>query len=206
MAHRLYDQGERNAPSIRAVACRKGCDYCCYAFTSVLAPEAFLLAEKLQQRSGGEGFKQRGQPLRRLDQKARGGDIRLPCPLLEEHLCSLHAERPLSCRKHASFTAHACHDAFDGKPTQVPVNAAYLTIGTTCSVTLRAALRSLGRPVALYELSEAVATILDTPDALARWTGGEDILAGVQTDTSTPPHLQSAVAGLAETMTALGGN
>lgn len=200
LAHRLYDQGERNAPAARPLACRAGCDSCCHAFVSVLAPEAFLIAETLKQRSGSpsaDDFKLRARSLRGRNQLARASGEKSPCAALEQHLCSVHAKRPLACRKHNSFSLEACLAAFDGKNVPIPSHGAHLTLGTTCSVAFRAGLKSLGLSFQLYELSDAVSTILDTDDALARWSGGEDVLAGVQTDTSTPLHLSRAIAGLA---------
>jgi hypothetical protein len=40
LAHRIYDVGERNAPSSIPLNCKAGCDFCCHAFVSLLAPEA----------------------------------------------------------------------------------------------------------------------------------------------------------------------
>ena len=202
LAHRLYDAGEKNAPSSPPLSCKAGCDFCCHAFVSVLAPEALLLAERLKAaKTPVEGsidaFKARAVALRGLDQRARLSGRRVSCPILDRHLCSLHADRPLSCRKHSSFAVEACAAAFEGEEGPIPSHAGYHTIGTTVSVTFRGALKSLGYGTALYELSEAVSTILDTQDALRRWTAGEDILAGVQTDTTTPAHLTSTIEGLA---------
>jgi hypothetical protein len=204
LAHALYDRSEKNAPPPgRALACKAGCDYCCHAFVSLLAPEAFLLAESLKQRKSPvdppsiELFKARALPLRGLDQGARIAGLRLACPVLQDHLCSLHAGRPLSCRKHSSFSAEACAAAFAGETVQIPVHELFHTLGSTVSVTFRGALKSLGYSTALYELSEAVATILDTEDALARWSAGEDILAGVQKDTTTPARFNAVIASLA---------
>ena len=109
----------------------------------------------------------------------------------------MHADRPLSCRKHTSFSVEACIAALGGEDVPIPAHVDYHTLGTTVSVTFRAALKSLGYSVALYELSEAVSTVLDTDDALKRWTEGEDIFAGVQSDTTTPAHFDSVIAGLA---------
>jgi Fe-S-cluster containining protein len=203
IAHRLYDQGERSAPSTSPLGCKAGCDYCCHAFVSLLAPEALLLAEALKQEDDTRQtpsvdlFRARAIALRGLDQPARISGKRLGCPILQHHLCSLHADRPLSCRKHASFSVDACATAFAGKDVPIPAHTGYLTLGTTVSVTFRGALKSLGYSAALYELSEAVSAILNTEDALRRWTEGEDILAGVQKDTTTSVHLNSVIASLA---------
>jgi hypothetical protein len=169
----------------------------------LLAPEAFLLAERLRQRRDAsqapsiELFKSRAMVLRGLDQGARLSG-RLGCPILQDHLCGLHADRPLSCRKHSSFSEEACASAVAGEDVPIPAHDAYRTLGTTVSVTFRAALKSLGYSAALYELSEAVSTILDTEQALQRWTAGEDILAGVQKDTTAPARFGAIIAGLAD--------
>jgi Fe-S-cluster containining protein len=201
LAHRLYDNGEVRAPLPRPLACKAGCDYCCYGFVSVLAPEAFLLAEAIKREDGGalspKSFQARATSVRGLDQRARFQAERSPCPALANRLCALHAERPLSCRRHNSFSAEACVEALNGGKTAIPTNAAYQAIGGTCSVTLRAGLKASGYSPALYELTDAVCTILETEDALRRWTSGEDILASVRTDTSTPPHFKAAIDGLA---------
>jgi Fe-S-cluster containining protein len=203
LAHQLYDRGERATAPPRPLACGAGCDFCCHAFVSVLAPEAFLLAERIRQpkehsRPPAEAvFKSRALASRGLDQVERLKGERRGCALLEERLCSLHPDRPLSCRKHSSFSASACAAAFGGEAVPIPAYDGYHTLGTTVSVTFRGALRSLGYSTALYELGEAVSTILDTENALARWTAGEDILASVQKDTTTPAHLTAAIASLA---------
>ncbi|MGH6864588.1 MAG: YkgJ family cysteine cluster protein, partial [Methyloceanibacter sp.] len=203
IAHQLYDQGELAAPSARPLGCKPGCDHCCYTFVSLLAPEALLLAERLKlqneksDRPSAKEFRAKAILLRGLDQRARVLGKRRACPILEEHLCSLHADRPLSCRKHTSFSAEACVAALRGEDVPIPAHIDYLTLGTTVSVTFRAALKSLGYSLALYELSEAVSTVLDTEDALRRWTEGEDIFAGVQSDTTTPAHLSVVIANLA---------
>jgi Fe-S-cluster containining protein len=144
-----------------------------------------------------DAFKARAMALHGLDQKARLSE-RLSCPILERHLCSLHSDRPLSCRRHNSFAVEACATAFAGEEIAIPAYTAYHTLGTTVSVTFRGALKALGYSTALYELSEAVSTILDTENALKRWTGGEDILAAVQRDTTTPAHLTSIIASMAK--------
>ena len=203
IAHQLYDQGELAAPSARPLGCKPGCDRCCYAFVSLLAPEALLLAERLKQqnekldRPSIKEFRANANSLRGLNQGARASGKRLACPILEEHLCSLHADRPISCRKHTSFSVEACVAALRGEDVPIPAHVDYHTLGTTVSVTFRAALKSLGYSLALYELSEAVSTVVDTEDALRRWTDGEDILAGVQRDTTTPTHLSAVIASLA---------
>lgn len=47
---------------------------------------------------------------------------------------------------------------------------------------LRAALVDRGLDGNSYELIEGLSRVLETPDADARWTAGEEILAGVRTD------------------------
>lgn len=77
------------------VACRKGCAACCHMNVSITAVEA----ERLARASG-----RRKTPLVSTVDHAPDEFSGGPCPFLDgQGVCSVYEDRPLSCRKHASF-------------------------------------------------------------------------------------------------------
>ncbi|CAM3344103.1 Zinc-or iron-chelating protein [Paracidovorax anthurii] len=85
------------------VACHKGCAACCHMNVSITAVEA----ERLARASG-----RRKTPLVSTVDHALDEFSGRPCPFLDgQGDCSVYEDRPLSCRKHASFFKSdiACH-------------------------------------------------------------------------------------------------
>lgn len=77
------------------VACGKGCASCCHMNISITSAEAELLAKA----SG-----RRPATLVRSPEHAADAFSGQPCPFLDgQRRCTVYADRPLSCRKHASF-------------------------------------------------------------------------------------------------------
>lgn len=85
------------------VACGKGCASCCHMNVTITKVEAERLAK-----AAGRKAASLGRTIHHPQKKFAG----LPCPFLDaQGVCSVYADRPLSCRKHASFfeSACACH-------------------------------------------------------------------------------------------------
>lgn len=85
------------------VACGKGCASCCHMNVSITSAEADRLAKV-----AGRKVASIPRSRRHADDKFAGQ----PCPFLSgDDACSVYADRPLGCRKHASFFTHAgpCH-------------------------------------------------------------------------------------------------
>jgi len=191
LGHRLYDATETHCPSTALRACKAGCDYCCYVFVSLTAPEAFLIAEHLVADQAIESFKLAASPLVGLNARARFEKAKLPCSLLRDRRCSIHPHRPLKCRNHNSSSADACLAAFNGSQQALPLLAPLMMAGVTCDIALRTGMYAAGYNPVAYELNEAVLRIVETDKALERWSGGEDIFAGVQIDGSIAPHVKN---------------
>ncbi len=87
------------------VACREGCASCCKMNVKITAAEA----ERISRVTGRKPSLIR-QSLGRHIQHFAG----VPCPFLgEREECSIYADRPLSCRTHASFFEDASTCAVD---------------------------------------------------------------------------------------------
>jgi len=112
------------------VSCRKGCDACCRQMVPLAPTEVFGLAayldglgsaaapilerfdravEALEERGLAEPLRQRRgftpAQMQALDRAYFAAQI--PCPLLENQACTLHAVRPLVCREYL-VTSAAC--------------------------------------------------------------------------------------------------
>ena len=97
-----------------AVACRAGCDHCCYQAVGVTAPEALAILDHLKStRSSGElaavaaRVSARHDETRGLSSQERFSPDH-PCPFLEAGQCSIYEARPLACRGMNSLDAGEC--------------------------------------------------------------------------------------------------
>ncbi|HYK92203.1 MAG TPA: YkgJ family cysteine cluster protein [Acidobacteriota bacterium] len=134
----------------RQVSCRKGCGACCRQAVPVSPPEAWMLRDliasfapdrratvlqrfaQIRQRLEQEGFGQRSLPTSagKEQVQALGLDyfrLGLPCPFLEDESCSIHPQRPSSCREYL-VTSPA---AFCVDPGLNPVRPVPLAAGLT---------------------------------------------------------------------------
>jgi len=134
----------------RQVSCRKGCGACCRQAVPISPPEAWMLwdlvasfphaekaavlsrFEQVKTRLEHEGFGQRSLPsTASMDQVQELGldyfRLGLPCPFLVEESCSIHPNRPSSCREYLVTTPPAlCADLGHHKVKPVP-SAANMT-------------------------------------------------------------------------------
>lgn len=94
--HRIYsvadEISEWRAPF---VACGRGCSACCHMNVSITRAEA----ERIGSTIGRRPIAVRASAMHPIDKFAGN-----PCPFLDNvGACSIYADRPLACRKHASF-------------------------------------------------------------------------------------------------------
>ena len=96
---------------------------------------------------------------------------RSPCPLLENHLCSVYAVRPAVCRKAHSLDLAACL-----RPgAAIPQNLNILLQAETLIAGTAAAYQQTGRAVRGHELGQAVLLALNDASLLSRWHAGETV-------------------------------
>lgn len=97
-----------------SVACRAGCDHCCYQVVGVTPPEALAIADHLKQTLSAEELERVRVRIGERFERARGlsSEERFspehPCVFLEGGGCSVYEVRPLSCRGMNSLDAGEC--------------------------------------------------------------------------------------------------
>jgi len=173
-----------------SVACRAGCDHCCYQPVGLTPPEALAIHAHLQQTLASEALAavaerlaQRARETRGLSSAQRFSPDQ-PCPFLSSGQCSIYEVRPLACRGMNSLDAEECqtrlHDpearaAFlergsGGRSFLEPIRA-FHAISAGLQLTLSELYGLDMRPL---ELTWALDLLLNGPEsAAADWLNGK---------------------------------
>ncbi|WP_437734453.1 YkgJ family cysteine cluster protein [Sorangium sp. So ce1335] len=173
-----------------AVACRAGCDHCCYQSVGVTPPEALAIADHLKTTLSDAAL---ARVTRRVSEcRDRTRDLPSaerfspdhPCPFLESGRCSIYEVRPLSCRGMNSLDAGECatrlrdpdaRAAFlarglGGRSFMEPIRA-FQAISAGLQLGLSELFRLDMRPL---DLTAAMHLLLTGPESLAdAWIRGE---------------------------------
>lgn len=171
------------------LACRAGCFWCCYQYTEVTAPEALVAARYLRETLSAEELRDVTKRVADLDDVTRGLDqdarfeLRRPCALLVDGLCTSYEARPLACRGWNSLDADKCKAALDDPDTLITTEVDPLQHFTTLAVDegLSDGLEASGLKGGSLEFTAALRIALETPDALDRWLTGEDVFGPAST-------------------------
>jgi Fe-S-cluster containining protein len=97
-----------------SVACRAGCDHCCYQSVGVTPPEALAILDHLKRTRSGEALEKLRAHVEERRERTRGLSAAErfspdhPCIFLEAGRCSIYEARPLSCRGMNSLDAEEC--------------------------------------------------------------------------------------------------
>lgn len=97
-----------------AVACKAGCDHCCYQVVGVTAAEALTIYAHLRATRSAAELERLKAHVAALDERARGLSSaerfspEHPCAFLEGGSCTIYEVRPLSCRGMNSLDAGEC--------------------------------------------------------------------------------------------------
>ena len=173
-----------------SVACRAGCDHCCYQVVGVTPPEALAIARELRSTLSAEALARVRARVHEATERARGLDAAErfspdhPCAFLESGRCTIYETRPLACRGMNSLDATEC----SSRLRDPSVRAEFLATGSggrsylepirafhAISAGLQLAFSELAhldmRPL---ELIPALDLLLAGPEGLgARWLRGE---------------------------------
>lgn len=190
LVENLYRYGEKRVDAIERekgiqgkIACKKGCDHCCYAQVSLTPPEAFLIVQCIK---NTYSLKKRDALMKRVT-----GNLRLtqdksideridvwqqtPCIFLENGACSIYNVRPLICRAWHSLSADQCLKAFHSGDKNAEIdstpyrNAIYGAIREG----LVNACETIGLTCNPFVITRSIKTILNHPAPDEAWFMGE---------------------------------
>jgi len=172
-------------------ACAAGCAWCCYQQVAVAPAEAVAIVRHVLQKFPPPALAALKARLVALDERTRGvgvagrAELKAPCAFLEDGRCTIYAVRPLRCRGVYSRDAGHCRWAMENpdqifgspdrhaKPGPYPVEPARIMDAALSG--LARALRDQGLAWTALELTAAIRTALDTPDAAERYLAGEPV-------------------------------
>lgn len=154
-AHALEERDA--AASGETISCKKGCAACCCMLVPVSAPEAFALKtliEHLPEEQRRRQMQKAADAQRQLEEAGLLGRLheiaestrplsdeelqpinqdyyalRMPCPFLENELCSIYENRPAACRELLVTTpAELCQDLANNPVRPIPVSVRMSTV------------------------------------------------------------------------------
>jgi hypothetical protein len=176
------EQGAVIAASKLALACERGCNYCCHQRVEIRPYEAFVLADYIHSRMTipqqadvksrlAENL-ERIRPLQPLQHTQAG----IACALLESGACSVYDARPAACRKYYSLSVDTCRAAFEHptEPLIGPLEDENLRLaGNAIALGYARGVEESGRDANRYELHAALLDALENPKSARRYRDGK---------------------------------
>ena len=185
-----------------AVACKPGCDHCCYQSVGVTPPEALAIFDHLRKTLGEVELAAVAAHLAVTEERTRGLSAaerfspERPCPFLTQGRCSIYEVRPLACRGMNSLSAEECArrlrdpearqqflaQGLGGHSYMEPIRAVQ-AISAGLQVLLSEFYNLDMRPL---ELTSAMHLLFEAPDAVAAgWLDGGAAFASARGGDST---------------------
>jgi UTP-glucose-1-phosphate uridylyltransferase len=165
------------------IACSKGCMHCCTTYVSATIPEILHLANSV-----GRTIVRKERVMQAAAQAKATPQVyrevkRIICPMLENNACSEYAHRAVSCRYLLSKSLDTCIKILQrGEPAEFQFVDNIVAIRSFVIIMMKTALHLVGLPGQFYELNQALAIAVSTPNAEARWLAGEPLFASVDVD------------------------
>jgi Fe-S-cluster containining protein len=188
LAERAVTDAKRDY-SPPALACKEGCDWCCYLRVGTALPEVYRIVSYLRQTLSAAELQTTKERIVKLDDQRRQlkagkrGTARLPCSLLVDKRCMAYPVRPLTCRGFNSSDARKCELFLElGNKVTVPSYTPQLRLTTFVLDGMRAGLAEAGLKGDLLELTAALRIAFEVPDAFERWLAGEPVFAAARLD------------------------
>ncbi len=170
--------------AIPQIACKKGCDYCCFVRVRVSIPEVLNIADHVRATFSPEEQEALMSRLETYAEEYKGLSVHdrlnkmIACPLLVDHECSVHSVRPIACRAHHSIDLEECKRAFlDPENVQIPHFLEVDTLVAPVTEGIRGAVRAKNLKGSGIALAQGLRIALADKDASSKWLAGEDVFA-----------------------------
>ena len=166
------------ASDVGSLACRAGCNWCCYFTVDVRAVEVFRILDVVETSFTPEE-KARVYSEIRVNSAALGkwgeGERvtrNLKCPFLNEGRCTIYVARPQSCRNYHATNVAGCQQSYE-EPDNLDIDPDFAPgvyqAGTAHVEAVSVAMGDAGYDVNAYELNGALDAALSDAGARGRF-------------------------------------
>ncbi len=166
-----------------AIACTRGCDYCCHLRLTVQPHEAFALAAWMRRNFSAARVTEVIVRLRAnaAATVAMGVEARkrtnMRCALLgDDGACTAYEARPAQCRRYHSMRLATCKSFYDNpadESLESPMHQAVAHNAAVLITQAQHAVRAAGLEAENEDMNLALLDALDNPKALRRWRDGK---------------------------------
>ncbi len=189
-AAQIVERMLANYPNVLQIACRAGCAWCCSKSIAVSPPEVLRIAAYLRATLSDEDLTAVRERIADLDSQTRAmssiarAHARLPCALLADQRCTVHAVRPLTCAGWNAVDVNECKaDWLDPEASDaITSNVVQIEAFQAMRLGMDLGSEALGLEHDTLELTTALCIALDIPDAAERWLRGERLFAAARWD------------------------
>jgi Fe-S-cluster containining protein len=166
------------------LACRVGCNFCCYLKVMVLPHEAIALFRYLQSRIPvaiaervREKLLEYTRPSAAASPTPSAPLPPRPCAFLVGGECAAYEARPSACAAYHSLSKERCEQTFQNPslPAATEALQALQVVATALEEGVNVGLQTQGLSSVPVELHTAVAALLGNPALIARWRAGRPL-------------------------------
>ncbi len=170
-AQRTYEQ---NKP----IACKKGCNWCCYQPVYLTTNEAYLIHEYMTQSFTESQINKLVSNARLKLKKTKGLEetekqkISHACPFLYEGSCVVYPVRPMACRVYLSANETSCKNKYNkpGDESQIPELFDFiLRAGRYMNEGFIGFIKGKNKTVEEYTIEEFIVKIFSEKDLKNQW-------------------------------------
>ena len=163
--------------NVPPVACRAGCAWCCFKSIAVSPAEVLRIAAHLRATCSPDELAAVRERIADLDDQTRTMSsiqrthARLPCALLADQRCTIHAVRPLTCAGWNAVDVNECKaDWLDPESSEeITANVVQIEAFQAMRLGMDLGSEELGLESDTLELTTALRIALDAEDAAERW-------------------------------------
>ena len=166
------------ASDVGSLACRAGCNWCCYFTVDVRAVEVFRILDVVETSFTPEEKARVYSEIRvnsaALGKLGEGERVtrNLKCPFLNEGRCTIYVARPQSCRNYHATNVAGCQQSYE-EPDNLDIDPDFAPgvyqAGTAHVEAVSVAMGDAGYDVNAYELNGALDAALSDAGARGRF-------------------------------------
>jgi Fe-S-cluster containining protein len=190
-----HDARVSAAADVHTLACKAGCNWCCYFTVDVRAVEVFsildFMARELsveEQERARREIEANAALLQGLSESERMRR-NVKCPFLSAGRCAIYAARPQTCRNYHATDVSGCRASYE-HPEDIEIDPDFAPLvyqaGGAHVDAFCSTLEQRGYDTHAYELSTALAAAMAQPDARSRFEAKQPPFPTL-TGTEVPP-------------------